>query len=211
MTDYWESKFRVGGPIWSFEPSDSAMISVEEFKKKGLINILIPGIGYGRNARLFIDKGFSVTGIEISESAINVARANKIDCIIHRGSVTDMPFDSKIYDAVFCYALIHLLNSRERVHFLNSCFGQIKINGLMIFIVTSKKTELFGKGRYLSKDRFEIEPGLKVFFYDSDSIVREFSPFGLVEFREIEEPVKFMEGVDPLRLYFVVCQKGNLM
>jgi predicted SAM-dependent methyltransferase len=210
MTNYWESKFRVGGAIWSFEPSDSAMISVEEFKKKGLINILIPGIGYGRNARLFIDKGFIITGIEISESAINVARANNIDCIIHHGSVNDMPFDSKVYDAVFCYALIHLLNKHERKHFLNSCFNQIKTNGLMIFIVTSKKMDRFGKGRYLSKDRFEIEPGLKVFFYDSDSIVREFSPFGLVEFREIEEPVKFMEGVDPLRLYFVICRKGNL-
>ena len=64
MTDYWESKFRNGGSIWSFEPSDSAMISVEEFKKNGLNFVLIPGIGYGRNARLSIDKGFSVTGIK---------------------------------------------------------------------------------------------------------------------------------------------------
>ena len=79
----------------------------------------------------------------------------------------------------------------------------------MIFIITPKMADLFGRGRYLSKDRFEIEPGLKVFFYDSDSIVREFSPFGLVEFREIEEPVKFMIGVDPLRFYFVVCRKGE--
>ena len=98
------------------------MISVEEFKKRGLINILIPGIGYGRNARPFIDKRFSITGIEVSESAINVARANKIDCTIHHGSVTDMPFDSQVYDAVFCYALIHLLNKHERKHFLRSCF-----------------------------------------------------------------------------------------
>ena len=211
MTNYWESKFRSGGSIWGFEPSDSAMLSVEEFKKNGLTNMLIPGIGYGRNARLFHGSGFRVTGIEISESAINVARANKIDCTIHHGSVTAMPFDSKIYDAVFCYALIHLLNKHERKHFLSSCFSQIKINGLMIFIVTSKMTDLFGRGRYLSKDRFEIEPGLKVFFYDSDSIIREFSPFGLVEFREIEEPVKFMEGVDPLSLYFVVCRKGDHM
>jgi len=211
MTNYWESKFLNGGAVWGYEPSESAMISAEEFKKKGLNNILIPGFGYGRNARHFIEKGFNITGIEISGSAINVARANRIDCTIHHGSVTSMPFDGKVYDAVFCYALIHLLNKRERKHFLNSCYSQIKINGLMIFIVTSKVTELYGKGKYLSKDRFEIEPGLKVYFYDSDSIIREFSPFGLVEYREIKEPVKFMKGVEPLSLYFVVCRKGELM
>lgn len=130
------------------------MLALEVFKKNGFSNILIPGLGYGRNALLFLESGFRVTGIEISESAINVARANKIDCTIHHGSITDMPFDSKVYDAVFCYALIHLLNKHERKHFLNSCFSQIKNNGLMIFIITSKMADLFGRGRYLSKDRF---------------------------------------------------------
>ena len=77
----------------------------------------------------------------------------------------------------------------------------------MIFSVTSKKTESFGKGKYLSKDRFEIEPGLKVFFYDPESIVREFSPFGLVEFNEIDEPIKYMKGFDPVKLNFVLCKK----
>ena len=95
-----------------------------------------------------------------------------------------MPFDSMVYDAVFCYALIHLLNKHERKHFLRSCFNQIKTEGLMIFIVTSKKTDLFGKGRYLSKDRYEIVPGLKVFFYDSDSIVGNFPLLGLLRQRD---------------------------
>jgi SAM-dependent methyltransferase len=207
MINYWESKFKKGGAVWSFEPSDSAMLALEVFKKHGLNNILIPGIGYGRNARLFLDAGFNVTGIEISGSAISVARANRIDCTIHHGSVTAMPFDNEVYDAIFCYALIHILNRSERQRFLQSCFKQLIDNGLMIFVVTSKKTDLFGKGKYLSKDRFEIEPGLKVFFYDDDSITREFSPFGLAEYKEIDEPVKFMRGVDPMKLYFVVCKK----
>lgn len=207
MSSYWESKFRYGGALWSFEPSDSAIISLEIFKKNFYRNILIPGIGYGRNARLFLDAGIIVTGIEIAESAINVSRINGIDCTIHHGSVTAMPYDNAVYDAVFCYALLHLLNKTERQHFLKSCFNQLRDNGLMIFVVTSKKADLYGKGKYLSRDRFEIEPGLKVFFYDPDSIEREFSLFGLVEYKEIEEPVKFMKGVDPLKLYYVVCGK----
>lgn len=37
-------------------------------------NILIPGIGYGRNAQVFRENGMSVTGIEISQTAIDLAK-----------------------------------------------------------------------------------------------------------------------------------------
>jgi SAM-dependent methyltransferase len=207
MNSYWELKFKNEGAVWSFEPSDSAICALELFKRNNLTSILIPGIGYGRNARLFLDSGCNVTGIEISRSAIETAKINNLDCIIHHGSVTSMPFDDNIYDAVFCYALIHLLNKPERQRLLKSCFNQLKDNGLMIFVVTSKKTDSYGKGRCLSKDRYETESGLKIFFYDPDSIVKEFAPFGLIDFKEIDEPVKFMKEHDPLTLYFVLCKK----
>ncbi len=206
--DYWESRFRDKGLLWGIEPSDSAIVASEIFKKKGLNKILIPGFGYGRNARPFLDSAFEVTGIEISESAIKTARENHIDCSIRHGSVTSMPFDNAIYDAVFCYALIHLLNKHERRRFLSSCFRQLRKNGMMVFVVSSKLLDTYGRGKSLSKDRFEIETGLKVFYYDSDSVVSEYAPFGLVEFKEIEEPVKFMESPDSLKLFFVVCEKS---
>ncbi len=205
--NYWESKFRNRGAIWGLEPSDSAITALGIFRRNGVNKILIPGFGYGRNARPFLDSGFDITGIEISESAISTSRENNIACTIHNGPVSRMPFDDEIYDAVFCYALIHVLNRPERRYFLKACFKQLKDDGLMIFTVTSKQMDSFGRGRQISRDRFEIDKGLKVFFYDRDSIVAEFSPFGLVEFREIDEPVKFMEGVDPLRLYLVICRK----
>ena len=61
MRSYWESKFRDGGALWSFEPSDSAIVARDFFKKNKFSNILVPGIGYGRNARLFLDAGLKVT------------------------------------------------------------------------------------------------------------------------------------------------------
>ena len=44
---------------------------------------------------------------------------------------------------------------------------------------------MFGKGNQLSKDRFEIMKGVKMFFYDSDSVKREFGKYGLIEFSEL--------------------------
>ena len=207
MTGYWESRFKNEGAMWKFEPSDSAIYTLELFKNEQINDILIPGFGYGRNAKLFVDNGFKVSGIEISASAIELARINGINCKIYHGSVTSMPFDNKIYDGIFCYALIHLLNKRERRKFLISCYKQLISNGLMVFVVASKYTELFGHGKYLSRDRYEIAKGLSAFFYDSDSVLNEFSDFGMMECKDIEEPVKFMPGEKPVWLKIVICRK----
>jgi SAM-dependent methyltransferase len=207
MKEYWESKFKTEGPMWDFLPADSAMEAVKIFEANNLKNILLPGFGYGRNGKLFIEKGFNVTGIEISESAIEIARANNINCTIHSGSVTEMPFDNKIYDGIYCYALIHLLNKKERGVFLDSCYKQLRIGGLLIFVVATINTSMFGTGKKLSKNRFKISNGLDVFFYDSSSVVKEFSPCGLIDYKEIEEPIKFMTNQPPIKLMFVTCKK----
>jgi hypothetical protein len=44
----------------------------------------------------------------------------------------------------------------------------------MIFTTVSKKSPMFGKGKQLDKDYFEIMEGVKMFFYDADSIKRDF-------------------------------------
>lgn len=209
MNEYWESRFRNEGAMWEFEPSDSAIYALSVFKSEEIREILVPGFGYGRNAMLFIDNGLIVTGIEISGSAIELARSNGINCTIHHGSVTSMPFDNKQYDGIFCYALIHLLNKTERRNFLKSCFSQLKPGGMMIFIAASKNTGLYGHGRCISKDRYEIARGLKAYFYDNDTIIKEFSDFGIVKCSDFEEPVKFMEGEEPVKLKLVICRKAQ--
>jgi SAM-dependent methyltransferase len=207
MKEYWESRFKEEGVMWKFEPSDSALFALDLFRSEKINKILIPGVGYGRNAKLFCDNGFNVTGIEISGSAIELAKINGLNFKIHHGSVTSMPFDNEKFDGIFCYALIHLLNKTERRLFLNSCYNKLKHDGLMIFVIASKQMSMYGKGKYLSKDRYEISKGLSVFFYDKESVIREFSGFGLIEYREIEEPIKHMTGEDPLKLIFVICKK----
>jgi SAM-dependent methyltransferase len=207
MNEYWEYRFKNEGAMWKFEPSDSAITTLKLFKSERINNILIPGFGYGRNARLFVDNGFRVTGIEISASAIVLARDNGLSCMIHHGSVTSMPFDRQKFDGVFCYATIHLLNKPERRKFLCACYDQLIKNGLMIFVVATTDNNLYGSGKYISRNRFEIAKGLKVYFYDSESVIKEFSDFGIIECNDIGEPVKFMDGQESVKLKYVVCRK----
>lgn len=210
MIEIWESKYKEIQAIWGFEPSDSAIIAKDFFLDCEADEILIPGIGYGRNAKIFCDNGFNVTGIEISQTAIDLAKSkNGLDIKIHHGSVTEMPFDNNVYDGIFCYALIHLLNLQERKKFIKDCYNQLKPNGHMIFTVISKKSSMYGKGKQLSKDRFEVMKGVGVFFYDSDSVKDGFEDYGLVEFSEIDEPIKHMENEPPLKCILVKCKRKN--
>src|SRR5690606_9841344 len=110
-----------------------------------------------------------VTGIEISETAIELAHKHYGDDVkVHHGSVSAMPFDYELYDGIFCYALIHLLNEKERIKLTSDCYTQLKPNGYMVFVAISKNDAMYGDGKEVSKDRFETKHGVKLFFYDSD-------------------------------------------
>ncbi|MFA6404173.1 MAG: class I SAM-dependent methyltransferase [Salinivirgaceae bacterium] len=207
MLNYWETLFKEGGALWKFEPSDSAHLALNMFKENHLNSILIPWFGYGRNAKLFIEAGFRVTGIEIAQSAIDLAKANGLDCTVHQGSVIAMPFDTSQYDGIFCYALIHLLNKTERRNFLKACYHQLKPGGFMVFTVVSKQANIYGEGTKISKDRYRMLNGLSVYFYDSVTVRKEFTDFGLIEYMDFEEPIKFMEGQDPLKCLLLICKK----
>ena len=207
MMEFWESSFVDNQMMWGFEPADSAIATRDFFLEKNVKNILIPGVGYGRNAKVFIDSGIRATGIEISRTAIDLARQQGLDIPIHHGSVTDMPFDDKLYDGIFCYALIHLLSRRERAKFIHDCYNQLQPNGYMVFTAISKEAPMYGKGRQLGKDYFEIMEGVKMFFYDADSVRQEFGQYGLAEVSEIVEPHKHMANKPPFTFTMVTCRK----
>lgn len=186
--EFWESAFNEKQEMWGFEPSKSAVLIKDFFMEKSVKNMLIPGIGYGRNAQIFIDSGIEVTGIEISKTAIELNRKHYgTGMVVHHGSVTDMPFDEYLYEGIFCYALIHLLDADERKKLIQDCFQQLSENGYMVFTVISKAASTFSQGKYVSKDRYEIFAGVKMFFYDLESIKSEFEGAGLFEITEINE------------------------
>lgn len=207
MSEFWDDKYKSIGTIWTFEPAESAIQACALFKEKGFQKILIPGAGYGRNAKIFVDNEFEVTGIEISETAIRLGRENGLEYPVHQGSVSRMPFDQTLYDGIFCHALVHLFNQNDRRKFLGNCFNQLRQGGIMVFTAVSKNYKMYGKGRTISKDRFLIEKGLTLFFYDQETVKQEFGKFGKMEFSEIDEPVRHLENEEPIKFYRVICVK----
>jgi SAM-dependent methyltransferase len=209
MTEFWEASFIENKTMWGFEPADSAIRTKDFFLEKNVKDVLIPGIGYGRNAKVFMNSGMNVTGIEISKTAIELARESGMEIPIFHGSVSDMPFENKQYDGIFSYALIHLLSEEEQVKFISDCYEQLKPGGYMVFTTISKDAPMYGKGRKLGEDYFEIMEGVKMFFYDSESVKRDFGDVGLVDVSEILEPHKNAEGKPPFLFLVITCRKHS--
>lgn len=192
MTEFWEANFIEKQEMWGFTPAQSALLTKDFFVEKAVNNVLIPGIGYGRNAKIFMDQGMQVTGIEISKTAIELARKHYgAGMTIFHGSVTDMPFDTNSYDGIFCYALIHLLDDAERKKLIRDCYDQLSEGGYMVFTAISKAAPTYGRGLKLGKDRYEVFRGVNMFFYDRESIEAEFGDAGLFEIQEVTENYPF--------------------
>ena len=208
MIEFWETNFKDKHMMWGEEPTCSALFARDYFLKQNTKSILIPGIGYGRNAKPFLDAGMTVTGIEISQTAINLARSRmELNIPIHHGSVSDMPFDDKKYDGTFSHALIHLLDEHSREKFIQDCYAQLAFGGSMIITAISTKASSYGKGTEIGIHRYEQHGGARIFFYDEDAVHRAFDQYGLVEIREIVELNEKNPSAD-MPFLTAICRKS---
>ncbi len=110
----------------------------------------------------------------------------------------EMPFDNNLYDGIFCYGLIYLLNKGEKEKLIQDCYNQLTENGLMVFTAITKEAKTYRQGTYISKDRYEMFGGVRIFFYDKKSIEEDFAKAGLFEITEVVENYPF---------YIIKCKK----
>ncbi|WP_316742280.1 class I SAM-dependent methyltransferase [Pedobacter antarcticus] len=208
MRTFWDSSFIEHEAMWGFQATNSAILAKDLFLGKDIKDILVPGIGYGRNAQVFMENNIKVTGIEISQAAIALAREHySPDLEILHGSVTDMPFNDHLYDGIFCYGLVYLLNPDQRKKMINDCFNQLKPGGWMVFSVISVNSPNYGKGRKVRKDTFEVGKGAQVFFYDTNAVREEFGNYGLLDFFEIDEQTNAATHKPSFRFIIIKCKK----
>jgi len=208
MNEYWDKRYQSEGKIWGDLPSRTAGHALELFRRNQVNKILVPGSGYGRNTRLFSTSGFNVTGIEISSTACTMAR--KFDPLsrFYNASALDMSFHADIYDAIYCFNVLHLFREEERKLFIQQCIDRVKNNGLMFFTVFSEKEESYGKGREVEKNTFESKPGRPAHYFTDDDLQEHFKSKEIRETGIMEDPEDHGEGPHTHLLRYI-CVRVN--
>lgn len=208
MKEYWNHRFSMEEKIWGDIASKTAELALELFLKYNVHKILIPGAGYGRNSKLFSNNNFDVTGIEISPIAYDLAKLNDPKTVFFKGSVLDMPFNNEIYDAIYCYNVLHLFLRNDRVLFLKKCYEQLKKNGVVFFTVFSEKEKSFGKGKKIESDTFESKSGRPTHYFSEENLIEHFKDFSILETGLIKERENHGElGAHIHILRFIFAQK----
>jgi SAM-dependent methyltransferase len=186
--EYWEGRYLGEGKIWGESPSKSADATLQLFRTYRVKTVLAPGSGYGRNTKLFSAAGLEVTGIEISETALKMAGQFDPGSKFYKGSVLDMSFDDRRYDAIYCFNVLHLFRLPERELFLNQCFNRMNKKGLTYFTVFSDRESSFGQGQETETNTFESKPGRPVHYFTEPDLRQQFHRFEIIDTGIIEDP-----------------------
>jgi SAM-dependent methyltransferase len=209
MKEYWNSRFSKEEKIWGVLPSKTAYIALKLFQKNNIKKVLIPGIGYGRNSKLFSDNDFQVVGIEISEIAYEMAKLFDPKSKIILGSILDMPLNDELFDAIYCYNTLHLFLKRERTFILKNCYESLKKGGFVFFAVFSDKEKSYGEGKKIEENTFESKPGRPVHYFSKNDLIHHFKDnFRIIKNKiTVDKEIHGAEGLHYHKLRYIFAQK----
>jgi SAM-dependent methyltransferase len=207
MASYWDGRYRSEGKIWGDTPSNTATYALKAFRAHGVKSVFIPGIGYGRNARVFLAGGMSVKGVDISGEALQILKKDLPEIRYQEGGALETPFGGP-YDAIYCFNVFHFFMSGDRQAFLKKCRDALGEGGMAVFTTLSEKESSYGRGMEIEPGTFESKPGRFVHYYGDDEIRKEFKDFNILESGLMEDEENHgEEGPHVHILRYILVQK----
>lgn len=129
----------------------------EVFQKFGdgkIVEILDLGCGTGRHSCILSKMGFQVTGIDLSNEMLNVARSKCPETRFIKGDFLKMPFASSIFDAAICMwtTIGYILDEKNFKIFVKNIYLVTK----KLLILDSTNYENPSKGKNREEDSREF-------------------------------------------------------
>lgn len=138
---------------WHTEKPEEILVGLVEQKK------ILPGraldmcSGAGTNSLYLASKGFDVEGVDISETAVSIAKRRSsehgLSCRFFAGDVLNPPVSGK-FDLVFDRGCFHHLSVKDKPKYVKVVHDRLNNGGKFFLQCFSDKNPLFGKN--LSKD-----------------------------------------------------------
>jgi SAM-dependent methyltransferase len=110
-----------------------------------------------------------------------------------------MPFADDLYDAIYCFNVLHLFREADRKVFVDKCESQLNDGGILYFIVFSEKEPSYGKGAEVERGTFESKPGRPVHYFTDEELRAQFSDYAIINSGVIEDKENHGEEEPPRR------------
>ena len=92
--------------------------------------ILDIGCGAGRNTTALAKQGYTVTGVDLSQSAIDIAKAKESEATFFCLDALNDKLPGNNYDAVFDFGLYHFIPTEHREKYLQRIYDVLVTEGL---------------------------------------------------------------------------------
>jgi SAM-dependent methyltransferase len=179
---------------WNIETSPNALVELVESGKVKPSKTIDLGCGAGNYAIYFTSMGFDVTGVDISPTAIKIAKENAkkkgVKCNFLVADVLgDLDGVKETFDFAYDWELLHHIFPENRRKYCKNVHGILNPGGKYLSVCFSEKDPHFGGvGKYR-----ETRLGTILYFSSEEELRDLFDPyFNIEELRTIEISGKFV-------------------
>ena len=126
--------------------------------------ILDAGCGHGRDAKFFSDLGYEITGVDLSEKLLEIARKNAPKAEFYLMDMRNLAFPSDYFDGIWARASFLHIPKKDSRKTLDEFYRVLKPNGLLYLSVKEGYGEGFVKSaQYGNEERYFV-------FYNSKEL-----------------------------------------
>lgn len=164
-------------------------------------HVLDVGCAVGLDVSIFLSKGYSVVGIDLSDEMVRKARARNPKTKIIQGDFLNTVIDGR-FDAIFAQSFIHLFPKTDAIKILEK-FGTLLKRDGVAYIGTSKSNESL-EGWFEKTDYSGNHKRFKK-YWTKDELKRVIidSGFKIIEYFEIDD-ILVKNPLDKTRMVFII-------
>lgn len=183
---------------WNIEAPPDELVQLVESGKIPPCDVIDLGCGAGNYAIYLAHKGFNVTGVDISPTAIKLAKENakkkKVKCNFFVADAVDdlRNVVGETFDFAYDWEVLHHIFPEKRKKFVQNVFGVLNPGGKYFSVCFSEKDTGFGgSGKFRSTNL-----GTVLYFSSEEELNDLFSSyFDIIEFKTIEISGKFVPHI----------------
>ncbi len=180
----WEKAYQLFEVIpWDKKDPPEVLKSFHKIKTGKMLDL---GCGTGNFSYYFFQRGFTVIGLDVSPTAINIARKRYNESANLKflvGSGENLDFQDNNFDVVLCCAVLHHLECDEREAVLAEIKRILKRGGFLIATGFSEKDQKYSG----IKKKVSDLTGTIYYKQSKSEFLDMFNGFSLVEYKHIED------------------------
>jgi len=167
---------------WNIEEPPKVLVELVETGKLPPCKAVDLGCGTGNYAIYLASKGFQITGVDISPTAIRIAEENaKRRSLGCRFIVADVAGDlegiNENFDFVYDWGLLHHISPRHRRKYVKNVHALLNPKGFYLSVCFSEEDQHFrGSGKYR-----KTPIGTLLYFSSEDELRDLFTPYFEIE------------------------------